>query len=155
MLVLVAVLVLVVPTAVADRPQPIGEQIRLYGPPPPPETFTADTPFHIAHGWANDPTWGVPIGRFDFQLEVDDVYWDEDFFITERVFDEKDGVWKIRRLWVYNFPEGMPEGEVKFKGHWLAPCEAAQEYHGYTGDCDKRNEIVEVYLDEITVEFNQ
>lgn len=144
MLLLLAVLVLAVPTAVADRAQPIGDRISVLSGP---STFSAGEPFHIVHGWLNDPTWGVPLGRFDFQLEVDDVYWDEDFFITERVFDEVGQVWKIRRLWVYNFPDGLPAGEVKFMGHWLAPCEAAKDYHGYPGDCDKRNEIVEPYDD--------
>jgi len=148
-LVLIAVLVLAVPTAVADRPQPTGERISIY--PPDPDTFQAGEPFYIAHGWRNDPTWGIPLGRFDFQVEVDGIYRDADFFVTERVLDGE--VWKIQRLWVYNFPDGMPAGEVTFIGHWLAPCQAAVDYHYYPGPCAKSNEIVEPYTDPLTVTF--
>jgi hypothetical protein len=147
--VLVTVLVLTVSTAVAVKPEPVGERIYVY--PPSPDTFPAGVPFHIAHGWRNDPSWGVPIGLFDFQLEIEGVYLDEDFFITEPVPGGKPQA--ILRLWYYNFPDGMPPGEVTFIGHWLAPCQAAVDYHYYPGPCEKANEIVEPYTDPVTVTF--
>lgn len=146
-LVLIAVLVLAGPTAVAKNREPVGEQISIMTGAP--DTFPEGEPFHISHGWALDPTLGFPIGRHGFELDVDGVPRDEDFVIRDRVQGSPE---PLLRKWVHNFPDGMT-GVHTFTGRWLAPCEAAVYYGYLPGPCDKPNEVV-VALDlSLTVTF--
>lgn len=147
MVILVVLLLLAAPTATADRPQPVGEQINVFIGTP--DTFPADTPFHIMHGWASDPPEARPYGLYDFVLEVDGIPWDEDFVL--RSFDP-DLEYPLVQRWVHNFPNGMT-GEVTFTGHWFAACRVAIDL-GYQGECRTPNEVVETFSNSLTVTFD-
>ena len=146
-LILVAVLVLAVPTAVAKQRQLVGEPINLLTGEP--DTFPEGEPFHIAHGWELDPTLGHAVGLFGFQLEVEGVPREEDFVLTEFNRGEEE---PLCRRWVHNFPDGMT-GEITFTGRWFAPCKAAVYYGYLPGPCPRPNEVVEAFWNSLTVTF--
>ena len=56
---LISLFVLAIPVA-AKTDKTVGEQIHLFIDTP--ETFPADTPFHIMHGWVLYPSEDGPIG---------------------------------------------------------------------------------------------
>jgi hypothetical protein len=127
----------------AAGPEPIGDRINIYvgGSP---QTFSAGAPFHIRHGWQPDPTAGLPIGLFSFELEMDGQAVDADFVLTYR-----DDEGRLVRQWVHNFPAGMT-GVHTFTGHWFAPsCPWAVD----EGPCRNPGEIVEAWTSEVVVTF--
>lgn len=140
-LVLIAMLVAItVPVAAAGR-ETVGDRLEIYLAPEY-QTFPAGAPFYISHGWMPDlRETPVPLGLFDFVLEVDGEVLEEDFKITT---NEGPGVVKIQ--WVNNFPDGM-SGVHTFTGHWYGACAASGE------PCEKRNEILELWIDTIEVTF--
>ena len=119
---------------IAVRLQRAGERLDIYNSGP--QTFPANQPFHIAHGWLLDVT-GEQSELFDFQLQVDGIYRDEDF-IEVKIQES--------RVYVYNFSDGM-SGVHTFIGHWLAPCWALFE------DCADPNEIIENRTSTVEVTF--
>lgn len=133
--------------ASAAKPEPIGDRINIFESGN--QSFTPETPFHIAHGWSIDPRMGYPIARFSFELEIDGVSVEADFVETEFFHGADD---PLRRLWVHNFPGGMT-GEVEFTGRWFAPCQYAVDYGGYPGPCPDPIEVVEAKTTVVQVTF--
>jgi len=131
----------------AKRKEPIGERINVYLGTP--TEFPAGDPFHISHGWFLIPGEG-PLGRFDFQLEVDGVPRDEDF-VWRTVLHSQDPRY-LRWEWVYNFPEGMT-GTHTFTGRWFVPCRYAVDNMGFPGPCSTPNVPVEISTYSLTVTF--
>jgi hypothetical protein len=144
-LVLVALLATVTPVA-ADARGPVGEKISLYygGS----LEFPAGAPFYIQHGWVQ-PSTDDAIGVFDFKLDVDGVFVQEDFKKFSAESGDPD---LLVRFWVYNFPAGMT-GTHTFTGHWLAPCQYAVDELGYPGPCATPNAKVETGARTVTVTF--
>jgi hypothetical protein len=132
----------------AEAPAPVGPRINIYlgGSP---QTFPANEPFHIRHGWQPDPTDGYPIGLFSFELEIDGQPVEADFVLTYRN-DEN----LLVRQWVHNFPAGMT-GIHEFTGHWFAPCPAAVDAGLYEGPCLNPGEIVEAWTTLVEVTFTE
>ena len=122
---------------IVSQQQKVGDRLFIYDSGS--QTFPADTPFHIVHGWRMDPAEEEP-ELFKFQLEVDGVYREEDFIETKPV---ETGV---ARRFVFNFPEGM-KGINVFTGHWLAPCRIIYER------CTDPNQIVESRTSLVEVTF--
>jgi hypothetical protein len=147
-LILIAVLVLTVPVSAKEH-EPIGGRINLLLGAP--TVYDAGEPFHILHGWWLDPEWEHPIGLWSFELKVDGNPMEEDF--VTRWADPASPL-ILYRLWVYNFPDGMPEGTVTFTGHWYGPCQAGVDTGLISGPCANRNEIMEFLTDSLTVTFN-
>jgi hypothetical protein len=146
-LMLIATLVMAAPAA-AKMKEPVGARIDvLFGTP---TTFSAGEPFHISHGFWHDPR-EVSAGRFDFELEVDGVFRDEDF-VERRSDPSMDPDLILWRLWVHNFPQGMT-GTHTFTGHWYAPCRYAVDYYGYPGPCPTPNAKVEILTASLAVMF--
>ncbi len=78
------------------------------------QTFPADTPFHVRHGFANETIkW---LGKYGFELDVDGVPQTTDF--KEIAVDREAGA---TVLWYFNYPAGMTGTHV-FTGRWYAPC---------------------------------
>jgi len=83
-----------------------------------PTTFQANSPFYIEHGFACDlgdpPCMWDQIGRGRFLLYVDSVLQeskvDVDTNPQRRV---------ISKLWLTNFPTGLPAGEHVFVREWI------------------------------------
>ena len=98
---------------IVSQQQRVGDRLFIYDSGS--QTFPADTPFHIVHGWRMDPAEEEP-ELFKFQLEVDGVYREEDFIETKPVENGVD------RLFVFNFPEGKTGIHV-FTGQWQTSCE--------------------------------
>lgn len=144
-LVLVALLVIVTPVA-ADARDPVGGRINLFLGPT--QEFPAGEPFYIQHGWVQPPTDGA-IGLFDFRLDVDGVFVQEDFKKFSAVSGDPNMLW---RLWLYNFPEGLT-GTHTFTGHWYAPCQYAVNNLLYPGPCATPNAKVETGTLTVTVTF--
>ena len=148
---LVATLVAVSPVAAQPR-QPIGERISLVGGD---VDFSAGQPFHVSQGWhhpiktlrAHGGAAPAPIGRFDFELEVDGEVRDEDF-VMRYVDHEAE---ELRNKWVHNLPDGMT-GEHSFTGHWFAPCYWAKELNPDL-ECTRPNEKVEIASSTVVVTF--
>ena len=134
-LILVALLATATP-AVADARAPVGDKIGLYYSGS--KEFPAGAPFYIQHGWIQSSE-DEAIGAFDFKLEVDGVYVKENFKTFSAVSGDPD---QLVRLWLYNFPEGMT-GTHTFIGHWIAPCQFAVDWLGYTGFCATPNAKVD------------
>jgi hypothetical protein len=106
------------------------------------QTFPANTPFHVAHGWRHDfPLENVEL--FDFELEVNGVYQLVDF--VESTIDQSSDPHTLTKHSVFNFPEGMT-GTHTFNGHWIAPC------YAFFDDCDDPFEIWES-VTEVLVTF--
>ena len=129
--------------ALAHGKERVGDRIGLFSPAP--LTFPAGEPFHIAHGHAVSPEEGasppVPIGRFDFRLDIDGTYMRTDF-VERTVTSEDGGPPSFTLIWVYNFPQGM-SGTHVFTGHWYAPCHYAVQVGGYPGPCTNPAQQVE------------
>lgn len=143
-LVLVALLATVTPVA-ADARAPVGDKINLFlGD----TVFPAGAPFYIQHGWVQ-PSTDDAIGVFDFKLDIDGVFVQEDFKKFSVVSGDPD---LLVRLWLYNFPEGMT-GTHTFTGHWIAPCQYAVDQLGYPGPCATPNAKVETNSRTVTVTF--
>jgi len=128
--------------------EPVGERINVLIEEP--FTYPAGEPFFVGHGWSDAPLPQVPIGRFGFTLEVDGVDQGKGSLLNAGP-GLTGGFWW--RWWVFNFPEGMPAGDVTFTGHWLAPCEWAVEWFAYPDTCRTPNAMVEVLTAEHTVTF--
>lgn len=144
-LMLVALLATVTPVA-ADARGPVGDRINLFLGPS--QEFPAGEPFYIQHGWIQ-PSTDDAIGVFDFKLDVDGVFVQEDFKKFSAVSGDPD---MLYRLWLYNFPQGMT-GTHAFTGHWLAPCQYAVDELGYAGPCATPNAKVETGARTVIVTF--
>jgi len=142
---IVALLAAVTPVA-ADQKAPVGERIRIYDGA---MTFAAGTPFNTRHGWIQ-PSTDEAIGVFDFTLDVDGVPQRETFKWFYVQSGDPD---MLTRLFVYNFPEGMPIGTYTFTGHWYAPCQYAVDWLGYPGPCATPNAKVETTTRSLVVTF--
>ena len=146
---LISLFVFAVPAA-AEKKEPVGERIDLWAEvPEPPYTYPADTAFHIRHGWILWPPYDHPIGLWDFQLEVDGEYREEDYvdrFAVPYHGESPD----VFRRWYHNFPEGLPAGPHTFVGHWFASC---LDLDG--PPCSRPTELVEFWTWEHTVIFTE
>jgi hypothetical protein len=135
---------------VAADTQPVGDRINvLLGFP---ASYPANTPFHIRHGWGLLPH--VEAGIFSFELDVDGVPREEDFVLRFAVPPGLTGLPNVIlvRTWVHNFAAGMT-GTHTFTGHWIAPCDQADDVGEYTGPCRTPNEPVEAITRSLTVTF--
>lgn len=141
-------LLLAAAPAAAETKETVGERINLVDQTP--TQLVADTPFHIYHGWWVWAPVDTPIGRYDFQLDINGVIQKEDF--VYRYVDSSDKPESLYRDWVFNFPDGLPEGTYTFTGHWFAPCRVVQEY-GYPVTCPTPNDKLEVITESLTVTF--
>lgn len=134
----------------AASKEPAGDRIDLrtgY-----PITFPANTPFHIKHGWVSlipNPQ-NDPIGIYDFELEVDGVWLEEDFVM--RLVDFKNPDYPRQIQWVYNFASGMT-GTHTFTGHWYGPCRPLIDQGWYSGPCSTPNARVEAITQTLTITF--
>lgn len=122
------------------RQERTGERINIFDSGA--QTFPENTAFYIAHGYAEDPAIGVD-ERFDFQLQVDGIYRDEDFI--DEFLDDSDPP-LIQKIWVFTFPSGMT-GTHTFSGHWLGPCALLRD------DCALPDEIIEDRVSDVEVTF--
>jgi len=149
---------LVVSPVAAARDVPVGDRINIAEGWP--DTFPANEPFHIKHGWTSNtaryppqfPKRGIfeyPRG-YDFNLMVNGFSRNEDFIL--RTVDFSQDPYKAMFSWVHNFPEGMT-GEVTFVGYWVAPCQEAISYGWYTGICPSPQMPVIVHTASHVVEF--
>ena len=150
LLVLIACMLLVgmaVPASAAH--EPTGEWINLLAGDP--DTYPADEPFFIEHGFFGVPSQDVPVGRFGFSLEVDGV--DQGKGKLTNISPGLTGeVWV--RWWLFNFEDGMPAGDVTFTGYWYAPCQYSVDLGMYPGPCNTPNEQVVFWTAEHTVTFS-
>jgi len=107
------------------------------------QTYPENAAFHIAHGLTEDPAVGID-DDFDFQLQVDGVYRDEDFI--EEFLDDSFNPPLIHKTWVFNFPTGM-QGNHTFNGQWSGPCYLVSD------NCPVPDEIVESRATSVEVTF--
>ncbi len=146
----VALVVLAVPAAAKEK-APVGTRINILGQTP--TTFAADTPFHIRHGWLLNSDLPA-VGKFGFALEVDGSLREEDFI--ERTVIDPGPPEIFTKLWVHNFPGGLPAGTHTFIGNWFGPCQPLVDAGFATGPCATPNAVVEAEMlpDVLTVTFS-
>jgi len=125
---------------------PVGDQINLISATP--SEFDSATSFHVIHGFGLEPGVHHPVGKWSFSLEVDGVDQGKGQLVNESFGD--DGV---ARRFLFNFEDGLGDGDHEFVGHWYAPCAAAVDAEFYAGPCAKANEVVEVLTVSHTVNF--
>ena len=142
-LLLSVALVAAVPAVAAEAP--VGDQINVFTGHP--DTFPADTPFHIVHGWFFAPDETTAVGAFGFRLDVAG----EDQG-RGSLLNHMDGDVLVRQ-WLYNFHDGMPVGTYTFTGHWIMPCSEAVDGGFVPGPCLTPNAPVEGYSTSLTVTF--
>jgi len=147
-LLFVLVLVMAAPATAAGR-ETVGDKISIFFSQPDRIEFPAEEPFHISHGHGLEPGDASSIGVFDFALLVDDVVVDEDY--VQQVVDRSQDIW-FKRLWVYNFAEGMT-GTHTFTAIWYAPCEWAVENGYSSGPCTKPNAKVVMSSNSVIIDF--
>ena len=88
-------------------------------------SMDANAPFHIYHGHF------LPEGDFklsDYRLEIlldDKKLHRDDLFINETP----------SKQWLFNFPNGLPNGVYTFEGTWTYPCESAVLQGFFDGEC--------------------
>jgi hypothetical protein len=134
---LILTLLAIATPAAADKNEPVGERINvLHGYP---TTYQAGVPFHIHHGWQILSNTDA-IGIYDFDLEIDGVWVEEDFISRWVESGDPD---TLHRGWWYNFADGMT-GTHTFVGHWIGPCQPLVDVGEYSGPCTKPNEKVEI-----------
>lgn len=109
---LAAALVAVLPATANSKPT-TGARIALGNPP---ATFAAGSPFYIEHGFACDLGDAECIstqisGNASFELSVDGVLQPSTVDV-----DIRDGA--ITKLYLTNYPSGLPAGEHTFVGLW-------------------------------------
>ena len=147
-LLVIALLLVAVPVA-AKTKDTVGEQFDISEGFP--TEYAAETPFHIRNGWGAWSPDDAPIGIYDFQLDVDGVFIEEDF--VDRYVDSSEKPTMHWLEWVFNFPDGLSAGTHTFTGHWFAPCRVVQEY-GYPVTCPLPNYKLEVYTIPLEVTFS-
>ncbi len=140
-----ALLSLTIPARATAQNETIGERIVVYNGQ---IDFPAGIPFHIWHGWVQESDDGA-IGVFDFKLEIDRFFYNEDFKLFSASSADPDILW---RKWVFNFPDGMT-GRHTFTGHWYAPCRYAVDELGFPGPCATPNEKVETNTRTLVITF--
>lgn len=145
-LMLVVSLLAISTPAMAGPMAPVGDRISMYGWP---TEFAAGAPFNIRHGWVQSST-DEGIGVFDFRLDVDGVPQPLSY---RWFYSESGNPDSLYRIFVYNFPDGLPAGSHTFTGHWIAPCQYAVDFLEYTGTCTTPNAPVETYSRTHTVTF--
>ena len=149
LLILVACMLLVGMAAPAMAAQePVGERFNLFAGEP--DTYPADEPFFVIHGWGVIPSVDNPPGHFNFTLDVDGVDLGAGKLINGGVAGP-DGA--LTRLFLYNFDDGMPAGEYTFTGHWWGPCDWAVEWGMWFEACPQKNAMVEIFAVDHTVTF--
>ena len=105
----------IAPTMAANKHVPAGDRISLFDGD---QSYPASTAFHINHGFCIEtPDRSKTIGRYQFDLDVDDVPQTANFFDIE----QSDGC-TVVKFWYFNFPAGMTGIHV-FTGHWFVPCD--------------------------------
>ena len=105
--------------------------------------FTPKLPFHIAHGWRSAiPGSTMSTARGGLRLVIDEEEVKEDFieYVTE--VDPSDGLTYLTKYFVFNFPEGMEEGDHTFVFNYSNVCWIMEE-KGEVESCEKPNAIVE------------
>lgn len=148
-LILVLTILLIAVPVSAAKPERIGERINiLIGDP---VEYPAGEPFHIAHGWGEQPLKDAPPGQYDFELFVDGEFVDQDY--VEREVTKTDDGPVMQIVWVHNHPEGLDAGNHTFVGHWYLPCGYAVDNGFPVEPCDKVNKPVEVLQLSHTVIF--
>jgi predicted GH43/DUF377 family glycosyl hydrolase len=122
------------------RLERIGDQVSVFESGS--QTFPANVPFHVAHGW----TFDMPADDYDlfsFELEVDGI--DQKLAFIESFIDESSDPPVLRKITVFNFPQGLAGTRI-FEGHWLSPCYTTND------GCSDPLEILEV-SSEVEVTF--
>ena len=145
-LLLVVSFFLISSTVAARGNDPVGNRIDLVAGTP--TSFPADTPFHVIHGWLVDVTITNP-GHAFFEVDVDGVLIEGAFL---RVNAGRGTVQS--RLWLFNFPLGLPAGTYLITGHWYLSCNDAVDSGLFAGPCVTPNEPVEVLTIPLNVTFN-
>jgi hypothetical protein len=150
MLVFLVIISLLLATAPAAAKQKglVGERIDIYSGTP--TVYAADTPFHIYHTWWAWSPIDTPIGLYDFQLELDGVFIEEDF--VARFVDSSELPLSHYLNWVFNFPNGLPEGTHTFTGHWFSSCKVLIKY-GFPVECSTPSEYFETQTISLEVTF--
>ena len=77
LLMLLVTAVMALPAAAKPK-EPVGTQLNILSTAT--TTFPANTPFHIRHGWAKNPTTEA-VGHFSFALDLDGTRLSEDFVL--------------------------------------------------------------------------
>ena len=107
LLALVGAVLVVAAPASADSKGPTGTRIGLFKPP---TTFPANTPFYVEHGFVCETgTEACPFGQGNLSLYVDGVLQRSTIVVTNA-----GGV--VAKLWLTNFPDGLPAGDHTFVG---------------------------------------
>ena len=135
--------------ALAAR-QPVGDRINVLFADP--GFYPANEPFHIVHGWgALDPSiTHSAVGHLDFRLDVDGEDQGKGKLVNSTLGGPEEN---LVRVWLFNFEDGMPAGEVTFTGHWFMPCLLAVDQGLWFEACPKPNAAVEVITATHTVTF--
>lgn len=136
---------LITPASAAREIPIVGEQICLHPYCDSEQTFFADEPFYVAHGWLLEGEHAI--GNWDFNLYIVGVpVPDGRRFISPAGNDEFGFVWRI-----YNFRNGLPAGEYTFVGFWFIPC----QYGPDPSECTTPNEPVVAYENTVTITFTE
>lgn len=115
-------------------------------------TYPAETAFYISHGWWLAPKYEIkyPTGGYEFRLDIDGEYIEEDYIDRTKVIDEELG-FLILTVWVFNFPDGMT-GSHTFGGHWFMPCERAL-IDGIVTECQTLSAPIECLTYHVEITF--
>lgn len=148
LILVLAILLIAVPVSAA-KPERIGGRINILSAEP--DQYPAGEPFHIAHGWSEQPLKDAPPGQYDFQLFVDGEFVDQDYVEREVTITEDGPVMRI--VWVHNDPDGLDAGDHTFEGYWYLPCNYAVEVGLWGAACEKPNKPVDVLYLTHTVFF--
>jgi hypothetical protein len=152
------VLVGLVATPAGANPadKPVGTWVPMFSNPSP-TSLTSGEAFFVAVGWGIDPSSpNAAVGHFSFRLDIDGVDQGRGELVNLGVGYEQapwfhSGV--ISRFNLYNFPDGLPDGDYLFTGRLFMPCGAAVADFWYPGPCPTPNASVAVLAisKEVTV----
>ena len=134
-----------------------GEQVFIHWAPT--ETFPANEPFFIAHGWAfimHHEDLNVVNGKKDatYALELDGELLKEDYInkrVTPAVQDEWGDHWR-QTMWIYNFPDGL-EGTHTFVAKYWVECQILVDFGIISGPCADPEELTLYGMYEVIIDF--
>jgi hypothetical protein len=155
-LVLVIALTFFSGTAMADKPEPVGERILLNDPP---TSFPAGEPFHIQLGfisyWLITERVGNTAGRAVMTLEVDGVEIPPEYVTSDWTAYPPDAPYLVLvKLFTFNFPDGLEAGDHTFVRRYFFTCQSYWDM-GVPVECHNSAELVEdtTMMQEVTITF--
>jgi hypothetical protein len=116
------------------------------------ETYDADLPFYVSHGWnqLGPPGHNMQTARFDLYIDGMKCQGNNPWCspgIPRPSYAEEEDVWEVS--WEYKFKKGLPPGEHTLHGEWLYKCGLWK----LPEDCDDPDALIVRFEKDLVIQF--